>query len=113
MIMTTEKAIDEIFENFKQSHPSVSEVASILHQHRQAAIEADRAGRWIPVSERLPEAIVLCLFDNGNMTVAFWSDLYNHWDNGPEQYGKHRITHWQPLPTPPEASDAPKTLNKE
>ncbi|HVI42550.1 MAG TPA: DUF551 domain-containing protein, partial [Anaerovoracaceae bacterium] len=56
---------------------------------------ADRASRWIPVSERLPEKSqnCLCFFNDGSMAIG--------WSNG-EPYKFHPdVTHWMPLPAAP------------
>ena len=61
------------------------------------------AQRWIPVSERLPEAnkCVLIYDAGGNMTVDILVK-----SGGVETYfwlPKYRILFWMPLPEPPEA----------
>ena len=66
---------------------------------RIAELEAER--RWIPVSERLPEAnkCVLIYDAGGNMTVDFLVK-----SGGVETYfwlPKYRILFWMPLPEPP------------
>lgn len=55
--------------------------------------ELEDAGRWIPCSERLPEVIeqVLCYAPYYHSIEVRWAD----------QFGE-AVTHWQPLPTPPE-----------
>ena len=60
------------------------------------------AQRWIPVSERLPEAnkCVLIYDAGGNMTVDILVK-----SGGVETYfwlPKYRILFWMPLPEPPE-----------
>lgn len=55
-------------------------------------------GRWIPVSERLPEqGQEVIVYDGGVLKpkvfcYLFWNKDYNSWA---------RITHWMPLPEPP------------
>lgn len=55
---------------------------------------------WIPCSERLPEHSVRCLcYCNGEVRVL------KYWRTQQEfQYGgrKRNVTHWMPLPEPPE-----------
>jgi len=66
--------------------------------------------RWIPVGERLPENRedrVLVLMDDGSVGVA-WDilrlpvDKYlcSSWDDRISSYDA--VTHWMPLPEPPE-----------
>lgn len=64
------------------------------------------AARWIPCSERLPEkeVAVLCLYQGvyGPIVAQFFRDgggtahFYG-------QSGSQPITHWMPLPAPPES----------
>ena len=69
-------------------------------QSRIAELEAER--HWIPVSERLPE---------GEKVLVLWKDGTIHLDwtfiDGGSYYwwnsGQAVVTHWMPLPTPPEA----------
>ena len=70
---------------------------------RIAELEAER--RWIPVSERLPEAnkCVLIYDAGGNMTVDILVK-----SGGVETYfwlPKYRILFWMPLPEPPEVKN--------
>lgn len=56
-------------------------------------------GRWIPVTERLPEknTAVIAVTDNGIVFQCLYA--YDGWDlwEGNEVH----ITHWMPLPEPP------------
>lgn len=54
---------------------------------------------WIPVSERLPERGQEVIIYTGNiqkptvLAYQFWNPKYDTWAH---------VTHWMPLPTPPE-----------
>ena len=97
-----EKRISEIV--------SLSNKANAKLQSRIAELEA--AQRWIPVSERLPEdrATVLVAFKNREILTATY---YKHYEGfgGVENYwhieGWHsgNVTHWMPLPQPPEVKE--------
>lgn len=81
-----------------------------------------RGGRWIPVTEKLPDTMkdksaysgwsaeiapsddVLCyLGSEKRQTVAWYSHTYKEWttvdENTVYEYGN--VTHWMPLPRPP------------
>ena len=69
----------------------------------QKEIERLRAQlpRWIPVTERLPEPTVCVLIADattGNMDVDAWG--HDGWMS--EDLYDGSITHWMPLPEPPE-----------
>ena len=93
----------------KHLREELEQLRQALHDARiensgQAA-ELERlweARRWIPVEEQLPElnADVLVLSRMGACEVA-WKDVYNGKWTSFTALGK--ITHWMPLPEPPEA----------
>lgn len=59
---------------------------------------------WIPVSERLPEEDewVLVFSKRGRRPVHDSKLLYVDEDYGPQWICSHSVTHWMPLPEPPE-----------
>ena len=71
--------------------------------------ELEAAQRWIPVSERLPEIGVRVLFYNN-----FIKNIHKGWFSCDEWVSEigvfyngdklKRITHWMPLPQPPEVT---------
>lgn len=81
-------------------HPEINQAVS-------KAIEALERTRWIPVSERLPTENdakginfkILVLFSNG--VVDLWNPILvnEHFDL---QIKHTYITHWMPLPEPPQ-----------
>jgi len=63
--------------------------------------------KWISVEERLPEKVCVCvvnyLDEDGDYDYAFMGYEVNEWwDN--DNYKVDSVTHWMPLPTPPEQS---------
>ena len=72
--------------------------------------ELEAAQRWIPVSERLPQIGVRVLFYNN-----FITNIHKGWFSGDEWTSDigifyngdklKRITHWMPLPEPPEVQE--------
>lgn len=69
--------------------------------------------KWIPVTERLPEEGSEILVSRGGFIGSMmnvysylgedrWEDDYGYFGTAEEE----GITHWMPLPEPPERSDA-------
>jgi len=69
--------------------------------------EPDLGDGWIPAEERLPKPYALVIGYRssvpGDLIMASW-DGKEWWDD--DSSGLH-ITHWQPLPPPPEAPREP------
>lgn len=82
------------------------------------ALRQMKPSEWIPVSERLPEEKdasannkILVLFDNG--FVDIWNYLlfvYHVTSNA--EFDLAQITHWMPLPKPPESEEIMKRFTK-
>ena len=71
-------------------------------------LQAER--RWIPASEKLPEyGVRVLFFGGGEMTthIGYYVPELPQWtaEDGGYYHGKNiaLITHWTPLPPPPEA----------
>ena len=87
---------------FAALSPSADSSASLLHYCvNHAADEIERLRderRWIPVSERKPDADKVVFTDGKNITIAtrYESGAYDAWD-----VWEKMPTHWMPLPEPP------------
>ncbi len=60
---------------------------------------------WISVEDRLPGAytsVLLAFKDLVFITVGFWNGHY--WDPDREDLSNVPVTHWMPLPDPPEVA---------
>jgi len=91
----------------KEQQSRLAEKQLTPDQKRIAALEAQLAGKWISVKERLPQEI-----ENGYRWVQVydfdWETMYYASWNGEEWHPtcnreQGTITHWQPLPTAPHA----------
>ena len=114
---------DELIKNLRNEAneaPALSSIVYFLMRQAADAIEElgvvartqkavlDKFPRWIPVTERLPESIhenVLCCGRKGGQFVGWVAietiekgkvTAFQHGGNG------RYITHWMPLPEPPE-----------
>lgn len=65
-----------------------------------AAIEVEMP-RWISVSERLPEAGWYLVYNDGEMQIDHF--MYSQNKKRLEWVYYEDITHWQPLPEPPQS----------
>lgn len=66
-----------------------------------AEMARETAGRWIPVSERLPEDRVRVLGFDGDR--VFEAELFEgQWIWVSNKAHNWVVTHWMPLPEPPE-----------
>ena len=82
----------EAIEAIRKNYPP--ENYSVLREALDMAIEALERTRWIPVSEQLPKKNQPVLITDGKtvgLTLFYQS---------PKDFA--RVTHWMPLPEPPE-----------
>lgn len=71
------------------------------------ARERHVAGIWIPVSEKLPDdqmLVLIALNDDDVWTGFRDAGIWRYVDAMPIE--AERVTHWQPMPTPPDWSPA-------
>lgn len=63
-----------------------------------------RASAWIAVEERLPEKPepALVVTENATIRIAKYWEKYRCWDEVPGSQLRESVTHWQPIPNPPE-----------
>ena len=86
-----------------QAADAIEELSTVVRVQK-AVLE--KFPRWIPVTERLPIRgdRVICFGDNGINAVDFvcgdkWCALPWFYLDGEQETG---VTHWMPLPQPPE-----------
>ena len=67
--------------------------------------EAPAVNHWISCSERLPESNiqVLCYCRMGDFRIMEYDEQENRWYEGIHDYRLQAVTHWMPLPKPPES----------
>lgn len=79
-------------------------IDELLSARRELA-ELRRNDGWVSVGERLPEdSGDVLLYDGESFYVAYWRNEFKSWDS--DKYGwlpdDVIVTHWRPLPEPPE-----------
>ncbi len=80
------------------SHTLVPALADALEQATAELAALREAARWVKVGDRLPTPEQSVLMSNGNAVETGCYFAGNWWQNG----SKVRVTHWRPLPTPPD-----------
>lgn len=105
--MTDYISRDEIFSVWRSmpKPASISSLVDAINRTPAADVEPVRHGRWIPCSERLPDM-------PGDYLVCTKNEYYGtknvskRYFNGGCWSGRWtNITHWMPLPEPPEEGD--------
>ena len=85
-----------------------------LYEHLKKYEDAEERGeigrvpRWIPVTERLPENTVdvLVFRPKMKMEIGITCRINDEWLRyGKDLHGNDVITHWMPLPEPPDVND--------
>ena len=84
---------------------AADEYGDYFYEHGDAVCEAVECimreqPRWISVEDRLPdnEDTVLCVTKNKRPFVCRYDHYWKHW----RVSGSVKVTHWMPLPEPPE-----------
>jgi chromosome segregation ATPase len=72
---------------------------------RLTAELAELRTRWIPVSERLPELNVSVLTRDYKNVIRI-ERRTRYWSEENSNFKTNNVTHWMPLPPPPEDTDA-------
>lgn len=116
-----DKLIELLDETFEKQYDRNLVIAArptadylISHGVTFADVPDTNVGKWIPVSERLPDKsgkyLVRCelwgwgkLFNQWTGLCFFWDETRQFIDDGGPVMGK--VTHWMPLPEPPKEGE--------
>ena len=121
--MEIKELIQALRSDAEWAHANEWETPITLGDHLDAAADAleaaDKAQRWIPVNERLPTVseyrngdkfksmdsnelvpFLVCCEDTEIPFRAFYDG--KNWGDG---WGKQNVTHWRPLPQPPQKGE--------
>jgi hypothetical protein len=70
---------------------------------------------WIGVEDRLPDKDDCCLlYIDGKIKMGWYDHHIHNWriyDRSPFNYILYNVTHWMPLPEPPEQEPKAITIN--
>lgn len=107
--MKIERAIEILDPEHRENYDGMDEV----NEACRMGMEALERMRWIPCSERMPDENnrwVLCLCVSGAMEVLKFDYTMWNWDaQYPGRcYMENYVTHWMPLPEPPEEGGTEK-----
>lgn len=93
----------EWLEDYKQLK---ADYIDLDHRLRTANTEIS-VSSWIPCSERMPEdyANVLAYNYGDGVLIANYSHCLREWMETFECYPLNSVTHWMPLPEPPQRKD--------
>lgn len=99
--MTIDRAIEILDPEHRENYDGMDEV----NEACRMGMEALERTRWIPCSERLPEAGKILVTDGETVTISNGAWLYRSLEGKtrvPANYGAGlTVTHWMPLPEPP------------
>lgn len=106
--MTIDRAIEILNPEHREHYDGMDEV----NEACRMGMEALERTRWIPCSERLPEAGKILVTDGKTVTISNGAWLYRSLEGKtrvPANYGAGlTVTHWMPLPELPKEGGAEK-----
>ena len=85
---------------FAKAADAIEDLENRLNLWRQ-----DKIRRWIPVTERLPEENYNCLVCDDGFVEEGYRNMVGGWYDFHGDRLKF-VTHWMPLPQPPESGEA-------
>jgi hypothetical protein len=112
-MLLTDEQIDDIYDRTQMVVPGdfhIQFARNILRAALASPPKGDErdAARWISVKDRLPElgqqhVLVWCTLWKDSGEIAIGIKWERSWDVEGSHVANSRVTHWMPLPAPPEA----------
>ena len=104
-----------LWEEYKEPYGVVECQTKEDYEYVKKAVKHyNKHGKWIPVSEKLPErfeGVLLWCVSNKDAFIGFKNGCGEWCIPGFETGINFRITHWMPLPEAPEESDRKENNN--
>jgi hypothetical protein len=94
--------------NYQETLDCLSEAADAIEElmRRCEQFQYMPPPAWIPVTERLPYESVFVYGKGGELVVAQYSHKHKWWEDDEGYYcDTNYVTHWMPLPEPPEKGE--------
>lgn len=95
-----------VFEQFRDEDPVDRFAIAVIDNDAQTIAQLPSAQRWIPVTERMPEAfkkVLVFWWEHSEPMIdtAFWQKDAKRFEGHHWVGMEDKVTHWMPQPLPP------------